>query len=154
MALTDHSPRLTVANGLSRERLTEQLARVEAINASLGDAFTLLKGIEVDIHLDALEQREGVAEARVDRLHPRQLVGEALTGEAVGDGEARGVVGQGHPLLAELDRREDHLLDGASAVAPVGVGVQVTAEGGIQLARRRWSAGRRASPRRRRGRPA
>ncbi|MEO7131116.1 MAG: PHP domain-containing protein [Dermatophilaceae bacterium] len=52
MALTDHSPRLTIANGLSRERLTEQLGRVEAINASLGDAFTLLKGIEVDIHLD------------------------------------------------------------------------------------------------------
>jgi putative hydrolase len=52
MALTDHSPRLTVANGLSRERLTDQLKRVEAINASLGDAFTLLKGIEVDIHLD------------------------------------------------------------------------------------------------------
>jgi putative hydrolase len=52
MALTDHSPRLTVANGLSRERLADQLKRVEAINASLGDAFTLLKGIEVDIHLD------------------------------------------------------------------------------------------------------
>ena len=52
MALTDHSPRLTVANGLSRERLADQLQRVEAINASLGDAFTLLKGIEVDIHLD------------------------------------------------------------------------------------------------------
>jgi putative hydrolase len=52
MALTDHSPRLTVANGLSRERLADQLKRVEAINASLGEAFTLLKGIEVDIHLD------------------------------------------------------------------------------------------------------
>ena len=52
MALTDHSPRLTVANGLSRERLADQLNRVDAINASLGDHFTLLKGIEVDIHLD------------------------------------------------------------------------------------------------------
>ena len=52
MALTDHSPRLTIANGLTRERLADQLKRVDAINASLGDAFTLLKGIEVDIHLD------------------------------------------------------------------------------------------------------
>lgn len=52
MALTDHSPRLRVANGLSRERLAEQLVRVEAINASLGDSFRLLKGIEVDINLD------------------------------------------------------------------------------------------------------
>ena len=52
MALTDHSPRLKVANGLSRERLQKQLVRVDAINASLGGSFTLLKGIEVDIHLD------------------------------------------------------------------------------------------------------
>ena len=52
MALTDHSPRLTVANGLSRERLTQQLTRVDSINASLGGSFRLLKGIEVDIHLD------------------------------------------------------------------------------------------------------
>lgn len=52
MALTDHSPRLRVANGLSRERLADQLKRVEAINASVGDAFTLLKGIEVDINTD------------------------------------------------------------------------------------------------------
>ena len=52
MALTDHSPRLTIANGLSRERLARQLQRVDAINASLGGTFRLLKGIEVDINLD------------------------------------------------------------------------------------------------------
>lgn len=52
MALTDHSPRLKIANGLSRGRLTKQLARVDAINASLGGSFSLLKGIEVDINLD------------------------------------------------------------------------------------------------------
>lgn len=51
-ALTDHSPRLTIANGLSRERLAKQLVRVEAINASLAGSFRLLKGIEVDINLD------------------------------------------------------------------------------------------------------
>jgi putative hydrolase len=48
-ALTDHSPRLTVANGLSVERLTAQLGVVDAINEGLGDQFRLLKGIEVDI---------------------------------------------------------------------------------------------------------
>lgn len=52
MALTDHSPRLKVANGLSRERLQKQLSRVDAVNVSLGGTFALLKGIEVDIHLD------------------------------------------------------------------------------------------------------
>jgi putative hydrolase len=63
MALTDHSPRLTIANGLSRERLADQLKRVEAINESLGDSFTLLKGIEVDIHLDGtLDQDDDMLE--------------------------------------------------------------------------------------------
>ena len=51
LALTDHSPRLRVANGLSPERLREQRALVAAES---GDGFTLLWGIEVDI-LDAGE---------------------------------------------------------------------------------------------------
>lgn len=49
LALTDHSPRLKIAHGLSVARLTEQLGVVDRVNASLGSRFTLLKGIEVDI---------------------------------------------------------------------------------------------------------
>ena len=49
LALTDHSPQLRVANGLSVERLTKQVTIVDAVNRSLGDGFRLLKGIEVDI---------------------------------------------------------------------------------------------------------
>ncbi|MFL6160551.1 MAG: PHP domain-containing protein, partial [Marmoricola sp.] len=51
LVLTDHSPRLKVANGLSVTRLTRQLEVVDAINEHLGgdDGFRLLKGIEVDI---------------------------------------------------------------------------------------------------------
>ncbi|MFH8252376.1 PHP domain-containing protein [Microbacterium sp. B2969] len=45
-ALTDHSPRLRVANGLSPERLRAQR---ELVAAESGDGFTLLWGIEVDI---------------------------------------------------------------------------------------------------------
>lgn len=52
LVLTDHSPQLRVANGLSVERLTKQIAIVDAITASLGGVFTLLKGIEVDIFDD------------------------------------------------------------------------------------------------------
>lgn len=51
LALTDHSPRLRVANGLSAERLRAQR---EVIAAEATDGFTLLWGIEVDI-LDAGE---------------------------------------------------------------------------------------------------
>lgn len=46
LALTDHSPRLRVANGLSAERLRAQLEVHEGFS---GDGFTLLSGIEVDI---------------------------------------------------------------------------------------------------------
>ncbi|MBK8732425.1 MAG: PHP domain-containing protein [Actinomycetales bacterium] len=49
MALTDHSPRLKVARGLSAERLTQQIGVVDAINSALGERFRLLRGIEVDI---------------------------------------------------------------------------------------------------------
>ncbi len=65
IALTDHSPRLTVANGLSPERLEAQLALVERLNADLAP-FRILTGIEVDILDDgSLDQREDLL-ARLD----------------------------------------------------------------------------------------
>jgi putative hydrolase len=65
IALTDHSPRLTVANGLSAERLTEQLALIEELNAGLAP-FRILSGIEVDILEDGgIDQREDLL-ARLD----------------------------------------------------------------------------------------
>ncbi len=48
LALTDHSPNLKIANGLSAERLSAQLAVVEGINDGATD-FRVLAGIEVDI---------------------------------------------------------------------------------------------------------
>ncbi len=48
IVLTDHSPRLTVANGLSPERLRQQLAEVARLNEALAP-FRILTGIEVDI---------------------------------------------------------------------------------------------------------
>ena len=48
IALTDHSPRLTVASGLSAERLEEQLELVGRRNTKLAP-FRILTGIEVDI---------------------------------------------------------------------------------------------------------
>jgi putative hydrolase len=48
LALTDHSPRLTVARGLSAERLRQQLDVVAELNTDLAP-FRILTGIEVDI---------------------------------------------------------------------------------------------------------
>ena len=64
LVLTDHSPRLTVARGLSAERLREQLDVVAALNETLrdnGSEFRLLSGIEVDILADgSLDQEESL----------------------------------------------------------------------------------------------
>jgi putative hydrolase len=48
LALTDHSPRLTVARGLTAERLRRQLEVIAQLNEELAP-FRLLTGIEVDI---------------------------------------------------------------------------------------------------------
>jgi putative hydrolase len=62
MVLTDHSPRLKVANGLSPERLREQLKLVARLNAELAP-FRILTGIEVDILDDgSLDQEEALLE--------------------------------------------------------------------------------------------
>jgi putative hydrolase len=51
IVLTDHSPSLTVANGLTAERLEQQLEEVAQLNAEMAP-FRILTGIEVDILAD------------------------------------------------------------------------------------------------------
>ena len=65
LALTDHSPRLTVAHGLDRERLLRQLDVVQELNSEMAP-FRILTGIEVDILEDgSLDQDEDLL-ARLD----------------------------------------------------------------------------------------
>ena len=75
LVLTDHSPRLTVANGLSVERLREQLEVVAAVDEHLGDGFRLLRGIEVDIlddgSLDQTEEMLGRLDVVVASVHSK-----------------------------------------------------------------------------------
>ena len=59
-ALTDHSPRLTIAHGLDAQRLRQQLEIVAQLNAELAP-FRILTGIEVDILEDgSLDQEDGL----------------------------------------------------------------------------------------------
>jgi putative hydrolase len=63
MVLTDHSPRLTVANGLSPARLRRQLDLVARVNDQLPEGFRILTGIEVDILEDgSLDQEDALLE--------------------------------------------------------------------------------------------
>jgi putative hydrolase len=63
--LTDHSPRLTVARGLSPERLRAQIAQVAEINERVAP-FRLLTGIEVDINPDGSLDQEPDLLAELD----------------------------------------------------------------------------------------
>ncbi|MBK5222526.1 MAG: PHP domain-containing protein [Acidimicrobiia bacterium] len=69
VVLTDHSPRLTIANGLTADRLREQLEVVASLNdtyaseaaGGLAEPFQILTGIEVDILDDgSLDQDPGL----------------------------------------------------------------------------------------------
>ncbi|MEU6549521.1 PHP domain-containing protein [Streptomyces sp. NPDC046915] len=63
--LTDHSPRLTVARGLSPERLREQLTVVAELNETWAP-FRLLTGIECDILEDGSLDQEPELLDRLD----------------------------------------------------------------------------------------
>jgi putative hydrolase len=65
VALTDHSPRLTVARGLSPERLRAQLEIVRSLNEEMAP-FRILSGIEVDIHDDGSLDQEPELLAQLD----------------------------------------------------------------------------------------
>jgi putative hydrolase len=65
MVLTDHSPNLTVARGLSADRLRRQLDEVAALNDEL-EPFRILTGIEVDILEDGALDQEDELLAQLD----------------------------------------------------------------------------------------
>jgi len=65
LAMTDHSPRLTIANGLSPVRLRRQLDLIEQLNAELAP-FRILTGIEVDILEDGTLDQEEQLLSRLD----------------------------------------------------------------------------------------
>ena len=64
-ALTDHSPRLKVANGLSPERLRKQLDMIDELRDTLAP-FRILTGIEVDILEDGSLDQEPELLERLD----------------------------------------------------------------------------------------
>ena len=80
MALTDHSPRLTVARGLTTERLETQLRVIDRLNGQLAP-FRILTGIEVDILEDgSLDQRDdllGRLDVVVASVHSKLRMDEA-----------------------------------------------------------------------------
>jgi putative hydrolase len=73
LAITDHSPRLTVARGLTAERLVEQLGVIDEWNTRAGNGLRLLTGIECDIladgSLDQTDELLGMLDVVVASVH-------------------------------------------------------------------------------------
>ncbi|MBV8160256.1 MAG: PHP domain-containing protein [Acidimicrobiia bacterium] len=115
IVLTDHSPRLTVAKGLSPERLRRQLEVVDQLNEELGP-FRILKGIEVDINEDGTLDQEPALLERLDvvvasvhsklRMDEREMTPRMVAAVSnprvniLGHCTGRLVVGRGRPESA------------------------------------------------------
>lgn len=112
LAITDHSPRLRVARGLSAERLREQIPLVRAESTG---AFTLFAGIEVDILDDgALDQDPellGELDIVVASVHSK------LRMEA-GPMTARMVAAVSNPLVNVLGHCTGRLVQGERGTRP------------------------------------
>ncbi len=83
LLITDHSPRLTVAHGLSPERLAEQGRAIDELNAA-GEGVRVLKGIEVDIldtgALDQTPEALASLDVVVASVHSKlQMDAESMT---------------------------------------------------------------------------
>lgn len=112
LALTDHSPRLRVANGLSAERLAQQLDVVETLSS---DGFTLLSGIEVDIlddgALDQTDEMLGRLDIVVASVHSKlRMDSRAMT--------ARMLAALEHPEVDVLGHCTGRLVEGARGTRP------------------------------------
>jgi len=108
VALTDHSPRLTVARGLSAMRLVEQLRLLDRLNTELAP-FQMLTGIEVDILDDgALDQRDdllGALDVVVASVHSHlRMEAEPMT--------ARMIAAVRNPLVDVLGHCTGRLITG------------------------------------------
>jgi putative hydrolase len=87
LAMTDHSPRLTIAHGLSADRLREQLDLVERLNEELAP-LRILRGIEVDILEDGSLDQDDDLLAELDvvvaSVHSKLRMGkDAMTARMV-----------------------------------------------------------------------
>ncbi|TML41445.1 MAG: PHP domain-containing protein [Actinobacteria bacterium] len=112
VALTDHSPRLTVASGLSADRLRAQLDVVAELNQRLAP-FRVLTGIEVDILDDGRLDQEDDLLSRLEvvvasvhsglRMEERAMTARMVTAlsnphvDILGHCTGRIVVGRGRP---------------------------------------------------------
>lgn len=116
IAITDHSKRVTMANGLDGERLLAQWAEIDEINEQRDDDFLILKSIECDILEaggmdlpdDVLAQADFViASVHYGQNQPRQQITDRIIGAL----ENPHVSMIAHPTGRLLNKREAYDVD-------------------------------------------
>ena len=116
-AITDHSPRLQVARGLSADRLRNQLALVADLNSVMAP-FRCLRGIEVDILEDGGLDQEDELLAELD------VVVSSVHSKLRSDSETmthRMVGGIANPRTNILGHCTGRLIQGERGVRPQSV---------------------------------
>lgn len=115
IAITDHSKRVTMANGLNGARLRRQWAQIDKLNATL-TGFTVLKGVEVDIlergGLDIEDDVLAEADWVVASLHYGQNQPRAQITRRIIDALRHPAVSAlGHPTGRLINRRKPYEVD-------------------------------------------
>lgn len=134
ICITDHSQALTVANGLTPERLLAQIEEINAYNAA-GPAIPVLKGLEVDIlehgEIDmtpeVLERLDWV----VGSVHSRFTQSpEIMTARLVNAVRSGLISAIGHPTGRLIGQRDGYTFDldaVLDACEEMGVALEVNA---------------------------
>lgn len=121
IAITDHSPRVSMANGLDPKRLRAQWKEIDALNRELND-FVVLKGIECDIlekgGMDLPDDVLAEADWVIASIHYGQnQSSEQITSRMLGAIENPHVSIVAHPTGRLINRREPYAVDLEQAFA-------------------------------------
>lgn len=135
LAITDHGPKVRVANGLDPERLRQQARAIEQLDAELDD-LSLLRGCEVDIladgTLDLADEVLAGLDVVVCSIHYNLgLSRDEQTERVLRAMDNPHFMIWGHPTAREIDRREPIEIDLAAcfeAAAERGIAVEVNAQ--------------------------
>jgi DNA polymerase (family 10) len=116
MAITDHSQAVTVAGGLTPERVREQWEEVAKAQEAMGDGFRIFRGQEVDILKDgSLDQPDDILEELdlvIVSVHSfMSMDREAMTRRVLAALRHPQVDILAHPTGRLLNRREPFELD-------------------------------------------
>jgi DNA polymerase (family 10) len=115
IAITDHSQRVSMANGLNGERLLAQWAEIDKLNKTL-KGFTVLKGVEVDIleagGLDIADDVLKEADWIVGSVHygqnqPREQITKRIV-DALANPWLSAI---GHPTGRLINKRKSYAVD-------------------------------------------